>query len=138
MSYDLGLKALKRLVLSQDKMEWYKAKLTPQLFSSSEVKAFEWVEKHVRDHHTLPHMDTFLSAWPQAEPVPVVEPVSYYLQKLESAFFHRLINDCNLKSQSLLKSNQDDWQGASQVMRGALDTIVHQNNRTRIVDFAND
>ena len=136
--YDLGLKVIKKMCEAQEPMQWYRAKLSEQLFRGPEVSVFQWVDNHVRKYHALPTMETLLSQHPILMPVQAPEPVLYYVERVENAYFHSLINQANIDSQQQLKDDQDNWVGAKTVMQECLAKITQQQYRTRIMDVTKE
>jgi replicative DNA helicase len=138
MAYDLGFKLLRSMCQDQDALKWYRAKLSDQLFIGPEKPVFKWVEQHVHKHHSLPQIITLEQAWPLLASVEAPEPSSYYTELVENAYFYRVINQTNLESQGILKSNQNDWAKARDVLRSALQSIAWQQHRTNIMNLAKD
>lgn len=134
MAFNLGLMALRRLCEGQDVLEYHHAKLSPQLFKGQETQVFEWVDNHVKQFHALPQLSTLISAWPEVKEVQTIEPSKYYLTLLENQFFYEVINRANIGSQELLKADKDNHAPAMAVLQNAIDQIVLQKYRTRILD----
>jgi replicative DNA helicase len=138
MAYALGLKALKRLCMEQNPLAWQKAKLSPALFSTSEMAAYEWVAAHLKLHHTLPQLVTFQENFPELANVETPEPVSFYMRQVENRFYHGRINKANLDSQEALKKDEDDHENALDILRSAIHDIMEQKYRMRILDVGKE
>lgn len=138
MPYQAGYKALRSLCLSQDILQWHRAKLTPQMLKPHEVEALTWVEHHVRTHHALPQIATLEAKFPDLADVEVIEPPSYYVESLEREFYYETINRANLNSQAALKENPDDYTKAEAVLQEALSTIALQRHRQRIINVGTE
>lgn len=91
MSYLLGAQALKVLVQDANSMGWVNARLNPDLFVGAEQGMYAWVDDHFRAHHKLPHLSTFAEKFPEVANAVVVEPASYYLDKVEKRFGYNLV-----------------------------------------------
>jgi replicative DNA helicase len=135
MSYNSGLKAIRRLCEQQQSIEWFRAKLTPALFKPNELPVFQWVDEHVRKHHNLPQIETLSQMFPEVMDAPTPEPASYYVQILENAYFYSQINYANVESTKVLKADQNAWEPAVNILRGTINRITLQNYRTKIMDF---
>ena len=138
MSYALGLKVLRKLCEAQDPLQWHHAKLSPPLFKAHEVEAFQWVDAHLKKHHALPQPETLFQKFPDTKDVPTPEPVSYYVQLLENAFFHSTINQANIDSQNVLKGDPSGHDAALAILQGAIKTITEQKYRQKIIDAGVD
>lgn len=138
MAFALGSKAIKRLCVDQNPMLWQKAKLSPALFKAYEQPAYDWVVDHLKHHHALPHVDTLQAHFPDMIPVEVPEPSSYYVNLLEQQYCYEKINQANVESQAILKSDQNAHEPALDVMRGCIRDITEQKYRVRIMDVALD
>jgi replicative DNA helicase len=133
-SYALGLKVLRRLCEEQSPLKWNKDKLTAQLFKADEVQVFEYVQKHVLQYHQLPQIVTLEQAFPEIGQIQTPEPSGYYVHKLETGFYHQTINQANLDSQALLKSDPDQVVEAGAILSKALEVIKTQQYRTKLID----
>jgi replicative DNA helicase len=136
MTFAIGLKAIRRLCESQSALEWHRAKLTSALFIGTEKPVFEWVDQHVKTHHALPQTETLESQWPEVKDASTPEPSSYYIGLLENRFFYEVINNANIDSQQILKANQDDHLKAMNVLQRAINIIVQQKYRAKILDVS--
>jgi replicative DNA helicase len=136
--YGLGLKALKRICTEQDKLVWHRAKLTPNLFVPAELPVFEWVRQHIKDHHVLPSPDTLSSKFPTVQQFDTPEPVSYYIQLLEFAYYKQRISDANVASQQILKENQNNYQASLAQLSNCIRDITFQKYRHRILDVGKE
>jgi len=119
-------------------MLWQKAKLSKEMFQPYEVPVFEWVRDHLQKHHTLPQVSTLELNHPEIAGIETPEPVSYYVERLENAYYHQLIDKANVESQGLLKKNQDNHTGAIEVLTSALNTIKMQQYRQRLIDVGQE
>jgi hypothetical protein len=104
------------------------------LFKQDEVAAFLWVDQHVKLHHQLPQVETLLQAFPLFKGVEVPEPPSYYLKLLENKYFYERINQANIASQELLKSDKDAHDKAMILLQEAINDCKYQKYRARIMD----
>lgn len=134
MAFNLGIKTLRSLCLAQNVLQYHRAKLSPLLFKQDEQAVYAWVDNHVQSFHALPQIPTLEAAWPELKSVDTPEPVKYYLTLLENQFFYGLINKANLDSQEILKNDKDAHEHAVSLLQQALDTIVLQKYRQRILD----
>jgi replicative DNA helicase len=126
MSFALGIKAVRKLCETQDKLQWQRAKLTPWLFTHQELPAYEWVATHLKKH------------FPDVSQIETPEPVSYYVELLESRFFHKRLDDAIQKAHEALKANQDDHEKAMNELSDALKEIRTQKYRTRLLDVGKE
>lgn len=137
MGFNLGLKAIKKLVVEENALHWHKAKLSAPMFKGeSEVKAFQFVEAHVSKYHELPKLVTLIAQIPEAQEVDCPEPSKYYLDNIDNRYFHGLVNAANLDSQAALKEDKNDSDKAVAIMKAALDKITQQKFRHRILDVS--
>lgn len=136
--YNIGLKALRRLIEEQDALKYHQSKLSGALFKGDEVAAHAWVTSHLTKHQKLPQLETFLAQFPEAKEVVVSEPASYYLGLLSNRYEYDVINRLNLDSQALLKADQTKVDVAFDMVEKARNDIVSQRYRHRIVDFGAD
>ena len=134
MAFNLGLKALRSLCHSQNVLQYHRAKLSPLLFKSDELPMYTWVDNHVKQFHALPQMQTLEAAWPEVKNIDTPEPCKYYVQLLENQFYYTTINRANIESQEVLKNDKDAHGQAVTVLQQALDMIVLQKYRQRILD----
>lgn len=138
MAYALGTKVLKRLCEEQNALGWQKARLSLQLFKSYEQPVYQWVQDHLKTHHTLPHVETLVAQFPDAAPLDTPEPSSYYVQQLEEQFCYDRINKGNLDAQDALKQDQAASPEAADILRRTLRDITQQRYRLRLLDVAKD
>jgi replicative DNA helicase len=138
MAYNLGLKALRRLVESQNAMEWHKHKVTPSLFIGAELAAHDWVLDHLTKHHQLPQLSTFEQAFPEVAEFDTPEPFSYYLQGVQERFAYNRIKAATTKANDLLKADQNDTKSALEALQQAVEAIKSQEFRTKIMDVSKD
>lgn len=135
-SYQLGHKAIKRLVIDEDAFAFYKAKLSLSLFQTEGERAiYAYTAHHAAKFHALPKVETLESEFPELKEVACPEPAAYYLDKLEKRYCYGLINDTNLETQTILKADNDDVETAIARMKSALDKIALQRYRAKILDF---
>lgn len=137
-SYQLGLKALHRLLTDGDALAFHKAKLSKKLFRANEVAVFEFVEQHLGHYQKLPLFETTLAKFPEMGEVAAGEPAKYYLDKLGERFAYERINEANLASQQLLKDDKAAVDEASMMLSTALAEIAEQKYRHKIMDFGLD
>jgi replicative DNA helicase len=139
-AYGLGLKAIVKLCLEQDPLEWHRAKLRSAFFKAHEVGVFDWVQDHLSKHHALPNIQTVVSKFPDVQQLvdQVPEPVSYYVQQIENRYFYDRINHANLKSQEILQGDPTAYDGAALVLRDVLNDLTEQRFRLRITDLGSE
>jgi hypothetical protein len=130
MSFNLGIKALRRLCEQQDSHAWFKA-----LFKPNELPIFEWVDNHIKNHHALPQIETLSQKFPEIMDAPVPEPASYYVEQLENAYYYTQVNLSNVETSKILKENNTAWEPALTVMRQTINRIMMQRYRTQVMDF---
>ena len=138
MAYALGYKVIKRFCIEQNPLVWHKAKLSPSLFKPYEYPLLAWVTEHLKQHHTLPHLETLEAQFPDMQPVEVPEPSSYYVGLLEQQYYYEKINQANLTSQEILKQDQNAADSALEVLKTCIRDITEQRYRVRILDVAMD
>lgn len=124
MSYNLGIKAIRRLCEEQNPSAWCAAKLSKELFKPKEVPVFEWVNEYVLKHNSLPKIETLTGQFPEVADAEVPEPVSYYLGLLENSYYHAQITKANFESNEILKLNKDAWEEAAKVIQKAIGNIA--------------
>jgi replicative DNA helicase len=136
MPYALGLKALMRLVVDADALEFHKAKLSAKLFKGdTERQVFEFVHDHHTKYHQLPKEQTLLANFPELKEIECPEPSKYYLGKINERFAYDTIRKANVASQEILKANPSQVDKAQQVLATAINDITEQKYRHRIMDF---
>ena len=133
--YALGLKVIRCLCQENSTLKWNKAKLTARLFHKDEQPVFEWVDHHVKTHHTLPKLDTLVLAYPDIGNVEVIEPSSYYIRILENKYYYDLLSTANQQVYELLKEDPNAHDKAMHSMQVAVNEITGQKYRARIMDF---
>lgn len=138
MVFNLGLKAIRRIVEEQKPLDWHKNKLNASLFKGEEVEVFEWVNTHLTKHHQLPKLETLASQYPEVKELDTPEPFSYYLDLIQQRYAYDRINNANLDSQKLLKENKGDTDKAMAVLQQAVEDIKAQHYRTKIMDVSKD
>lgn len=138
MIFNLGMKALYRLVQDQKALEWHKHKVTGTLFLPSEKEAYEWVNDHLTKYHQLPKPETFVSKFPEAKEMDCPEPPAYYMDLLQKRFAYNVINAANLDSQKTLKDDKNATEEATSILQKAIEDIKAQQYRTKILDAAKD
>lgn len=139
MSYALGLKALKRLVLDANSLAYHHAKLSEKMFKGEQEKqVFAFVDEHLKKYHQLPTEKTILTKFPELASVDCPEPPKYYLDHVTNRFAYDTINKANLSSQEILKGDPQAVEQASSVLLKALAEITEQKYRHRIMDFGKE
>lgn len=138
MAFGLGMKALKRLCVDQDPVAWQKAKLSPALFKPYELPLFDWIVAHLKAHHALPQIETLQAQFSDTGAIEVPEPSSYYVQLLEQQYFYDTVNKANLKSQEVLKNDQNAHEEAISVLRECIRDVTEQKYRMRILDVGKE
>lgn len=132
----LGLRAIKRLIADGDALAFHNSKLSDALFRGEvEKSAFSFVATHLKKYGALPNLDTALANIPEMAALTCPEPAKYYLDHLNQRFAYDVINEANIKSQSLLKEDQSKSLEAENVLMEAVHTIRSQRMRHRILDF---
>ena len=137
-AFGLGFKCLKSLCATQQAMKWYRAKLVPEMFRSDEIPVFEWVEGFVQKHHALPQLSTLEAKFPDVANIEAPEPVSYYLEKVETRLYYERINKANIESQNVLKNDQTKIEEALNIMSDTMAYIKAHQYRHRIVDLVKE
>lgn len=137
-NFSLGLKVLRRLCVDQDPMAWNSAKFNLQLFSPLEHPIYEFVAKHVTQHHALPQLATLTGMFPEVKEVEAPEPASYYIQKLENKFYHQTLSQAAIDCSTVLKSNQDDHEKAKLVLVHAVEVLTLQQYRQKVMNVSAD
>jgi replicative DNA helicase len=135
MSFGLGTKTLLSFCKQQDPLLWQKSKVTPVLFKPHEANLYGYIAEFLKKHHALPHVETLGLNFPDTIGIDVPEPPSYYLDRLEHAFYYSAINAANIGSQEILKANQDDYEPAMKLLKNALYSIMEQKQRTDLIDI---
>lgn len=138
MSFAIGLKAIKSLCSEQIPLGWYYAKLSEELFSKYEQSAYGWVQDFLTKHHALPQLETLTANFPDFASVETPEPSSYYLELLVKKFYYNVINTANVKSQEILKHNQDAHEEALHILVNAQKVIKAQKYRHKILNVGED
>jgi len=137
-AFGLGFKCLKSLCVTQQPMKWYKAKLIPEMFRPGEVEVFSWMDGFVQKHHALPQLATLEQQFPDIANIEAPEPVSYYLEKVETRLYYEKINRANIESQNLLKDDQTKVDEALMVLSNTMAYIKAHQYRHRIVDLVKE
>lgn len=136
--YGLGLKVIHCLCREQSALGWNKAKLSARLFQKDEQPAFEWVADFVQTHHALPKIETLVEAFPDIKNIETLEPSSYYIKKLEDKYFYDLLSSTNTGVYETLKSDQAAHDVAVAKMQEAINEIMAQKYRARLMDFGKE
>jgi replicative DNA helicase len=137
-AFGLGFKCLKSLCATQQPMKWYRAKLIAEMFRPGEVEVFEWVDGFVQKHHALPQLTTLEQKFPDISNIEAPEPVSYYLEKVETRLYYERINKANIDSQNVLKSDQTKIDEALTILSDTMAYIKAHQYRHRIVDLVKE
>lgn len=138
MIYNLGIKALRRLVIDGDGLAFHHAKLNDSLFKGDEKGVFEAVRSHLAQFNKLPKQETLEEWFPSLKDEQAPEPLSYYLSLLQNRFEYDVINQANLKSQEILKGDKTKVTESAGVLQQALRRIAEQRYRHRILDFGKE
>jgi replicative DNA helicase len=138
MIYNLGLRALRRIVEDQKALDWHKHKVSESLFISGEVEVFTWVNAHLTKFHQLPQLETLCSQFPEVKELDTPEPFAYYLDHLQDRYAYRLINNSNLESQKMLKEDKNAIKPAVALMEKTIGLIKGQEYRTKIMDVGKE
>lgn len=142
MSYMLGAQALKCMVAGGSAMDWVNAKLSPDLFVGTEQAMYAWVDDHFRAHHQLPHVDTFAGVFPDVAAVVVLEPPSYYLDKIEKRYGYNLVRKHTELAKDLLNpqkgGSEDQVDKAMGELGEAMMLWKAQKYGRRMLDFRAD
>lgn len=134
--YNLGLSALKRLVLDENGYAYFRAKLGADLFKGEgEKEVFALIDGHFQKYKTLPDMSTVLLSHPDFAEVEAPEVAKFYIDLLENRFIYDKINQGNVASQDLLKADKNNIPQAIAELEKTLGLIKQQQYRTKILDF---
>lgn len=137
-SFGLGYKCLKSLCSQGTALDWWRAKLVPEMFKPGEDKVFEYVQSHVQKFHDLPKIETLVQAFPDVQQIQAPENCAYYVHHLENRLYYEWINHANINSQQLLKDNPGAITEAKQVLQDALAKITTHQYRLRLVNVVKD
>lgn len=130
----LGMKVLRRLVDDADALKWYKAKLSPQLFTAGELQPYEFIAKHYGKFKQLPHIDTLESNFPEMKEVHALEVSAYYVDKLEKRFGNLRIKRANATIEQVLTADGDNMDAAEAALASCLKDIREQRFRHQLLD----
>lgn len=134
--YNLGLSALKRLVLDENGYAYFRAKLSADLFKGEgEKEVFALIDGHFQKYKTLPDLSTVLVSHPDFAEVEAPEVAKFYIDLLENRFIYDQINRGNIASQDLLKADKNNIPQAIAELEKTLGLIKQQQYRTKILDF---
>ncbi|QGZ53529.1 hypothetical protein [Paraburkholderia acidiphila] len=138
-TFQLGLKAVRRLCEDKNPLLWHKAKLSDVLFNGDyEMEVFGWVNHHVNSYKKLPAIETLISKFPELKDVPTPEPSKYYLDLLDNRFVYGQIDSANIESQGILAKDPKAVDAALARMRLCLDATTRQKLRMQIMDLGNE
>lgn len=137
-TFNIGFKTVSAFVKAQNPLEWYKAKLSADLFKGQEAEVFNWTADHLQKYRALPQVDTLFAKFPELKGIDVPEPVKYYSDLLERRFRYDTINNANLASQQILLSDKTAVDAAEEVVHRALERIKQQQYRSRIMDIGKE
>lgn len=137
-TFNIGYKAITAFVRAQNPLEWYKAKLSLDLFKGAEIEIFSWTANHLQQYHSLPQVETLLSKFPELKSIDVPEPVKYYSDLLERRFRYDTLNNANLESQQILINDKTAVDAAEDVLHKAIERITQQQYRSRIMDVGKE
>ena len=84
-TFGVGLKLIRKMVEQQSSLDWYKAKLSKDIFKAGEVEVFEWVKDHADTYHQLPQLPTLEAQWSEITQIECPEPAAYYLDLIGKA-----------------------------------------------------
>lgn len=134
--FNLGLRALARLVEDGDNLAFIKAKLSPRLFKpGDELAAFEFVHQHVQKYQSLPKPETLLAAVPAVAEATQPEKAAYYLDLLLNRYEYEVIGDATVAAKELLTKDRSQTQQALALLNAANKDILGQRYRHQIMDF---
>lgn len=135
MSFLIGSKVLKRLVIEANPLQFVQAKLSEDLFLGDEIPFFKMVSKHLAEFHTLPALSTVLEQFPAVAPIDVPEPSDYYLKDLETRFGYNLSNRANKEAEKILKEDKKAVDEAMRVYSQTVQKWDLQKHRNRILNY---
>ena len=135
-SYQLGQRAIKKLVATEDTYSYNRAKLSPKLFKGEpEKEVFAFVDNHVKTFFHLPQLVTLEVAYPEVKEVECPESAAYYLRHLQSRFAYERVDQARIEAYQQLKAHPYNPEKAEAVLATALKEITEQRYRHRILDF---
>lgn len=137
-TFKIGIKAMLSLAKEGDAIKWYEAKLEEALFKGTEVGLFKTFEKHLAKYHKLPAMETLFDNFPDLKEIPIVEEPVYYLDLLEERYKYDVINDANVKSQTILAEDKTKVEEAHACLFEASKLIQARTLGKRVITFTQD
>lgn len=133
---EIGVLALLALCEGQDAAAFYQTKLHEDLFVSDELALFQFVQDHLHKHHALPKRQTVEESFPSTESLTIIEPASYYLDKLDERYVYRTLN-IGLTDCTDLVGNYQLPDAVSR-LEEVIGTILMNRNRQQMVEFSKD
>lgn len=133
---EIGNLALLALCEKQDAASFYQTKLHEGLFVGEELALFQFVADHVANHHVLPKRQTVEESFPSLEAAQIVEPASYYLDKLDERYVYRTLN-IGLSDCTELVGSYNLTQAVDR-LEGVIADILMNRNRQQMVEFSRD
>jgi replicative DNA helicase len=111
-----------------------KAKLAPKYFIGEEAKAWDFVVDHVNANQVLPHIETLTKAFPDLPHA--VEPVSYYVAKVEERYAYRTLNMALTECSDLMADKQ--LEKVRTLMQDAVAEVFQSSIRHEMLEFASE
>jgi replicative DNA helicase len=112
----------------------FQYKLTEDLFQGQEKEIFTFVEQHVEQYVMLPQPETLKNAFPAI--TASVEPVKYYLDKVDERYKHRRLNLTLQECSNLMKDQHVN--GALDQIRGMVSELALFDTRMKMAEFGED
>ncbi len=141
MSYRLGAKALKRLVLDKDSFAFFQAKLSLDMFKGEDLEKplYEFIKGHYDKFQGLPAIETVAEKFPGVTELEVPEPPKVYLSQVEQRYGYDILDRSTKECRELLKADQwSNVDAAANVLRDGLSTMMKQRFRNRILDVGKE
>ncbi|QZI85709.1 DnaB-like dsDNA helicase [Stenotrophomonas phage Summit] len=138
-NYNLGLTTLHSLVREGNGYQYFRSKLSDQLFRGEiEKEVFKFVNDHFQKYQSLPSVETVAAAYPDFAEVASPEVAKFYVDKLEFRFSMDTLRKANNTVHELLDNDKKDPAGAIAEMEKALGVVKEQQYRSRILDFSQE
>jgi replicative DNA helicase len=137
-SFGIGFKAIKAMCQSGTALNWYQAKIIPEMFKPGELPAYEWVREFISKHHTLPSVETLGNMFPDIVQFSTPEPPSYYVEHLENRLYYEKLNSSISQAHQHLKAEPGNPKPAVAMLQETLAFIKSQEYRVKLVNLVTE
>jgi len=138
MAISFGSRALVKLCEEQDLKGWFRKKLNVDLFNPTDAATFTWVQEFVSKYHKLPDIETLGKKFPALKSVEAVEPASYYVDGLETAWLHSQLNRIGVGINDIMGQPGKTCDDAFNHVHKIMGEVYAQKYRTNLTSLKED